>query len=159
MEGGLSCGGDETPLLPARWVCWLVLRRSSSLKLLPEFCLKKPGLEACRQKNHFVIFHNYLNQKFYLCKFSLCCRNLGSISARRGGQRLLGALTLQLNVFIWVLLGRVCRENKNGSLAIFLSYIDGCTFDKLGYTLITQNITLAKKANKRISPPKYQSIP
>lgn len=52
VEGGLSWGGDETPLLLMLWVCWLVLRRSSSLKLLPEFCLKKPGLEICKQKNH-----------------------------------------------------------------------------------------------------------
>lgn len=46
----------------------------------------------------------------------LYCWNLGTIGARRGGQRLLGALTLQLYVLIWVLLGRVCRETKDGNI-------------------------------------------
>lgn len=35
----------------------------------------------------------------------LRCRNLGTIGSRRGGQRLLGALAIQLDVFIWVFFG------------------------------------------------------
>ena len=50
MEGGLSWGGDETPPLLVLWGDWLLLRRSSSLKPLPEFCLKKPGLKVCGHK-------------------------------------------------------------------------------------------------------------
>lgn len=63
MEGGLSWGGDETPPLLVLWGDWLVLLRSSSLKVLPEFCLKKPGLEVCRQEHHLIHFDNHLNKK------------------------------------------------------------------------------------------------
>lgn len=44
--------------------------------------------------------------------FGIKKRNLGRVSARRGGHRLLGTLTLQLDVLIRVLFGRVCRETR-----------------------------------------------
>lgn len=43
----------------------------------------------------------------------LYCKNLGGVGAGRGGQGLLGALTLQLYVLIWVLFGQVWRETKD----------------------------------------------
>lgn len=61
VEGGLSWGGDETPPLLPLWLCWLALRKSSSLKLLPEFCLKKPGLEVCMHKYTLIHFLNCVN--------------------------------------------------------------------------------------------------
>jgi len=111
VEGGLSRGGDETAPLLVLWGDWLVLRRSSSLK--PEFCLKKPGLGVYGEKK--ILFHSHLEKLLGSILLGLCCKNLGCIGTRRGGQRLLGALTLQLDVLIRVLLGRVCRETKDGN--------------------------------------------
>lgn len=56
--------------------------------------------------------------------FSFYCRNLGGISARRGRQRLLGALTLQLYVLIRVLLWRICRKSRSEMFnSFFLAFV------------------------------------